>query len=475
MLFNTWQFAAFFAVVFTLYHLLSRVGPRWQNHLLLLTGYVFYGTWDWRFCGLLLLSTVLDYGVGILMADAPKAKRKSLLVLAVVVNLALLGFFKYFNFFTDSLVALGQSLGITLHTPTLRVILPVGISFYTFQSMAYTIDVYRGRCPPVRNFLLYATYVSYFPQLVAGPIERAQHMIPQFSSARRVTGEQLGSGALLFLIGLVRKVAVADWVAPLVNRAFSDPAAHDSSQLLLGVLLFALQIYGDFAGYSDMARGTSRMLGIDLMENFAHPYFAVNITDFWRRWHISLSSWLKDYLYIALGGNRGPSWFVYRNLMLTMLIGGLWHGASWAFVVWGGIHGAALAVHKLWLRGRKVAERPSLDTPGQVASAVGAWLFTMTVVCVAWVFFRAPTFGSAFAILQGIVDWRGGFDLAWLGFFVQGAVILLAIDLPQYLRGEHTVALRWPVPVRALAYAAAIVLLFLHFSGDDIPFIYFQF
>jgi len=474
MLFNTFTFAVFMVVFYTLYRVCTL---RAQNILLLVGSYIFYGWWDWRFCSLLAISTVVDFSVARMLDGAEDSKkRRALLLVSVCTNLGILGFFKYFNFFIGSAAEVLEAVGLSSNMPVLRVVLPVGISFYTFQTMAYTIDVYRRRCEPTRDPIAFGVYVAYFPQLVAGPIERAQNLIPQITKERRIDLEHLYSGALLVLIGLVRKVAIADAVAPEVNRIFANPADLSSETVLRGVLLFGLQIYGDFAGYTDIARGISRMMGIELMENFNHPYFSTNITEFWRRWHISLSSWLRDYLYIPLGGNRGPSWFVYRNLLLTMLLGGLWHGAAWTFVVWGAIHGVALAVHKLFLRGGKPPERVQPANASQWARAVLAWIATMIVVYVAWVFFRAESFANAFDVLASIARMEGGFNAgAWSQVAIAVAILLL-IDVPQYFTRNHTIKLLWPWPMRGAVYAL-FVLILLAYSGrnEDVPFIYFQF
>jgi len=398
------------------------------------------------------------------------SSRKFWFTVSVVANLSLLGFFKYFNFFVDSAAVLIEAVGLNANMPTLRVVLPVGISFYTFQTLGYTIDVYRGRAVPERDPITFATYVAYFPQLVAGPIERATHLLPQLARPRIVDNDKLASGALLILIGLTRKVAIADPLAGIVDRVFADPAIWGSADLVLGVAAFALQIYCDFAGYSDIARGTSRMLGIELMENFNHPYFAADISTFWRRWHISLSTWLRDYLYIPLGGNRGSRWFTYRNLMITMLLGGLWHGAAWTFVVWGGIHGLALVAHKRFVDGR-----PPDHTPTRIGRVL-SWSACTVVVLFAWIFFRARTFGAAYEMITGIGALRGGLpETAAAATFVALLALLLLIDLPQYRRGTHTAMIEWHWLPRGLVYAAFILLILLLTPEDDVPFIYFQF
>ena len=472
MLFNTWTFALFFVVFFVLY---VSVGHRTQNVLILIGSYVFYGWWDYRFLALLLLSTVVDFVVARRMARGPEQHRRKLLLVSLTTNLGILALFKYFDFFIDTARIGLQTLGMEPHLPLLAIVLPVGISFYTFQTMAYTIDVYRRRMEPVDDPVVFGVYVSYFPQLVAGPIERAQNLIPQFEKPRVLTTSNLSSGALLVAIGLLRKVAIADVVAGEVDKIFGTAQQSSSLALIRAVVLFSIQIYGDFAGYTDVARGISRMLGIELMENFNHPYFAVNITSFWRRWHISLSTWLRDYLYISLGGNRGPRWFVYRNLLLTMLLGGLWHGAAWTFVVWGGLHGLALSVHKLWLRGRKPRDRPEIHGFNDVIKTVLSWALTMAVVGLAWVFFRAPDFQTAFDVLEGIWSLRGGWSLGELARPAFMIALLLAIDVPQYVTKNHTVMLSWPWPARGLAYAALVLAIVLLRTGDEVAFIYFQF
>jgi D-alanyl-lipoteichoic acid acyltransferase DltB (MBOAT superfamily) len=325
--------------------------------------------------------------------------------------------------------------------------------------------VYRRRLEPCSDPIIFGVYVSYFPQLVAGPIERAQNLLPQFSKPRRVDSDMFASGCVLILIGLLRKMVIADGVAPYVDQAFADPAGMSSLMLLRAVALFSLQIYGDFAGYTDIARGVSRLFGIDLMVNFNHPYFATSITTFWRRWHISLSTWLRDYLYIPLGGNRGPKWFVYRNLMLTMLLGGLWHGAAWTFVIWGGIHGIALAVHKL------IGPRETFHP----VRAVGGWIITMFVVAIAWVFFRAPDFATAFEVLSGIASLRGDWTAYHLRPLVYVVVLMLCIDVPQAIAREHTITMKWPALVRGFSYAMMLLVLVVYGSRADVPFIYFQF
>jgi len=391
VLFNSTAFFVFFAVVYAAYLLLQR-RLRLQNALLLVASYLFYGYWDWRFLSLIAISTLVDFVIGRALGRTDERavggqRRRLLLAISVVVNLAILGFFKYFNFFASSLVEVLSAFGAHADLVTLNIVLPVGISFYTFQTMSYTIDVYRGRLQPTDSLLDFAVFVAFFPQLVAGPIERAVNLLPQVGRPRRITAAQVDSGLFLILWGLYKKVVVADNAALIANAVFNDYASHTGLDILLGVIAFSVQIYGDFSGYSDIARGVARLMGFELMVNFRLPYFAVNPSDFWLRWHISLSSWLRDYLYISLGGNRTGRLLTYRNLLVTMLLGGLWHGAAWNFIVWGAYHGVILALYRAFER------RPAHENPwgGEhryaVVLAKMGLMFALTLL--GWLFFRA--------------------------------------------------------------------------------------
>lgn len=334
MFFNSFIFFIFLAVVLPIFYKLPRRGK--VVHLLI-ASYVFYGYWDWRFCFLLAASTVIDFFVGQqLHKSSIERRRKTLLMVSIVANLSFLAVFKYFNFFVDSIRAGLAPMGMDLDFLHMNIILPVGISFYTFQTMSYTIDIYRRKLEPTRSFLDFALFVSFFPQLVAGPIERARNLLPQIARLGNPSRTQFTEGLVLFVIGMFKKVMIGDTAGRIVDQIFTQPELYTSPELLCGLVLFSIQIYADFSGYSNIARGVAKLLGIDLMINFEQPYLSANITEFWRRWHMSLSSWLRDYLYITLGGSRGSTLRTYRNLMLTMLLGGLWHGASWNFVVWGG-------------------------------------------------------------------------------------------------------------------------------------------
>jgi D-alanyl-lipoteichoic acid acyltransferase DltB (MBOAT superfamily) len=473
MLFNTWQFAAFFVVVYSLYLLLDQ---RRQNLLLLVASWIFYACFNWRFLFLLLTSTVVDFWVGRLLEPAAGRNRRRLVTVSVVVNLSFLAVFKYFNFFIGSAAALLHAVGLQVNAPVLQVVLPVGLSFYTFQAMSYTIDVYRRDAPACRDFVDFALYVAYFPHLVAGPIQRTDDLLPQLQRPRHVTVDGIASGSLLVLIGFLRKVATADTAAPLVGAVFSAPWAYTQGAVAFGVFLFAVQIYGDFAGYTDMARGISRMMGIELIENFHQPYFATNVRDFWQRWHISLSRWLRHYLYIPLGGNRGPQWFVCRNLMLTMLLGGLWHGASWHFVVWGGLHGLALIVHRFWSRRRP--DPPESEEPSALrrVKALVSWGLTMLVVLLSWVFFRAPTLGAAVAVLRALAHPSGTTSTTGGRIILVPILLMLWIDVLQYRRRDQTCMTRWHWLPRGLFIGLVLVTILIWGWHDNaVPFIYFQF
>jgi alginate O-acetyltransferase complex protein AlgI len=470
MVFNSFIFAAFLPILLVVYYRLSH---RAQNVWLLAAGLLFYGWWDWRFLGLLGITTILDFVSSnqIHRASDPVVRRRWLLA-SLTGNLAILGFFKYFNFFVDSAVTLLTALGVEAHAPTLRILLPIGVSFYTFQEMAYTIDVYRGHLKPTRSLLNFALFVCYFPQLVAGPIQRATDLLPQLENPRRITGEQVRAGVQLIFIGLFKKVVVADALAPMADVHFGQPGAFSGGSLLFGLYLFAIQIYCDFSGYTDIARGVSKLLGIELAINFRQPYFATSITEFWRRWHISLSSWLRDYLYIPLGGNRGSTFATYRNLLLTMLLGGLWHGANWTFIAWGGLHGLYLSLHKVML-----ARRPAQVSSPIVLVLKG--LATFHLVCLTWIFFRADSFGEAWVFLTGIVTWSSGEFFFGAFDSVRCLVLigcLLVIDISQETERAPWSAWGESQVVRGLAYGAAM-LVWLTLGGVDanVPFIYFQF
>jgi D-alanyl-lipoteichoic acid acyltransferase DltB (MBOAT superfamily) len=476
VLFNSYLFWAFFAVVFVLYRVLPHRG---QNLMLLAASYVFYGAWDWRFLSLIVFSTCVDY-VAALGMDAPSAghvgspRRRWWLVLSVVVNLSLLGFFKYYGFFARELASLLGWLGAPLSLPSLEIVLPVGISFYTFQTMSYTIDVYRGRTPPTRRFLDFALYVSFFPQLVAGPIERSTHLMPQVLSSRRSQPGDFAEGLRLVVTGMFMKVVIADNMAEIANGVFESPMSELSGlDCLLGVYAFALQIYGDFSGYSTIAQGVAKWLGFDLMVNFNQPYFAQTPREFWHRWHISLSTWLRDYLYVPLGGSRYGTLYTYRNLMLTMVLGGLWHGAAWTFVWWGIWHGGLLCIDR-WI-GLSPGKRAKSGTTWLGAAAQR--LLTFHLVCVGWLLFRAQSMEQTKDMLVRIVT---DAQITKFSQFAAASIAFYALPLLVYeiwlFRGDdlgRITKVGWPLRAAVYSYVAIMILLF--YPTERYEFIYFQF
>ena len=469
MLFTESRFLVFFVIVFLVYWALNKNTPR--KHWLLLSSYVFYGSWDWRFLSLIILSTLINYLAGLRMSNpaASTQRRKQWLIISLVANLGILGFFKYFNFFAESATEFLGLLGLQANWVTLHIVLPVGISFFTFQAMSYTIDVYRNKLAPQKNLFDLALFIAFFPQLVAGPIVRAADFLPQLAIARSFSQVNVRACLVLFMIGFFKKACVADNLAPLIDQYFANPELYTVFSAWLAVLCYAIQIYCDFSGYSDMAIACAGLLGYQLCLNFAHPYFAANITDFWRRWHISLSSWLRDYLYIPLGGNRGNQWFTYRNLMLTMLLGGLWHGAAWNFVIWGGLHGLALILHREWSKWLG-----HLKFFGVLFSLIGP-LLTFYWVCIAWVFFRASDLATALHVNQAFILFESS-GTQTITAQLLGLIIILAIvhwlayrrvfnDWWQNLSG-HTFA---------VSYGVAAALLMTLLPTGYTPFIYFQF
>jgi alginate O-acetyltransferase complex protein AlgI len=476
MNFATVEFGIFLAVVLAVYFFL---GHRWQNRFLLLASYVFYGWWDWRFLGLLLISSVVDFVCGLLVdrtrhPDLPAGKRKLVLAASIVTNLAILGFFKYYGFFAESLVALADKVGLELDLPIWKIILPVGISFYTFQSMSYTIDVYRGKLRATRNLPDLMLYVSLFTQLVAGPIERGAHLLPQILNPRHPSPEGFSSGAQLALVGLFKKLVIADNMAVLVNSVYgaADPSG---AAVLLGTYAFALQIYCDFSGYTDIARGTARMLGFDICLNFRLPYLAANPSDFWQRWHVSLSSWMRDYLYIPLGGSRHGCWLTLRNLMITMLLGGLWHGAAWHFVVWGAYHGVLLIVYRLGESPRKAREL-TFETRRDFRFWLSVLVF-FHLVCFGWLLFRVEDLAQAGRLLGALVSgpFFDSLSLSLLKMVAAAGVPLALFQIYQYYRRSAEPWLNWSPVVRAVFYVILFYGIVIFGAPEVNEFIYFQF
>jgi len=477
MLFNSVQFFVFFALVLVLYF---SVGHRAQNRVLLLASYIFYGWWDWRFTLLMAASTAIDFVCALRIDETNDQRRRKVWVTASVVShLVILGFFKYFDFFVGSAETVAAAFGLSVQFMQLHLVLPVGLSFYSFKSMSYTIDVYRREWEPTRRFLDFALFVSFFPQLVAGPIERARHLLPQVLEPRpALTPEDIRSAAYLIGWGLFKKVIVGDGCAHLANTVFNDHQSFSGLDHLIALYAFAFQIYADFSGYSDMAVGFARLLGFDLVTNFRLPYFASNPSDLWRRWHISLSRWLRDYLYIPLGGSRGGELKTYRNLIITMALGGLWHGARWTMVAWGLYHGIGLAVHRF------VSQRFGRDPDG----ADGRWLplkivTTFHFTCFGWLLFRAESLQQAGEMTVAMAT--AFYPTAWTWpaaiTLIQLTLVLSLYQVVQFLRDDLMLALRWR-PIYRLGFSLAVVYsaaLFwmMHRSlvAAAQPFIYFQF
>lgn len=456
MLFTQPIFFVFFAIVLTV------VWTSRQNHhrkaALLAASYVFYAAWDWRFLSLIVASTLVDYmAVNGMKQCRLETSRRRWLQLSLVFNLGMLGFFKYFNFFVGHRV--------------LEIVLPVGISFFTFQTMSYTIDVYRRRLEPAENWLDFALFVGFFPQLVAGPIVRAAHFLPQLERSPSFSSIQTRRFLTLFLVGFVKKTCIADNVAPYVDQVFADPGIFTAASVWIAVTFYAVQIYCDFSGYTDMAIACAGLLGYDLGRNFRFPYLASDLTEFWRRWHISLSAWLRDYLYIPLGGSRGSRLWTYRNLLLTMLLGGLWHGAAWTFVAWGGLHGAGLVLHKEWTRRSAHLHR----IRGTLAFKLLGTAMTFYFVCCAWIFFRAQSFGDAAVLLKAFVWLDTGGTVA-LDMHLFAA--LLTLGLLHWISSQARLERfldRLSGGSFAAGYGMATALALAFVPMRSAPFIYFQF
>jgi D-alanyl-lipoteichoic acid acyltransferase DltB (MBOAT superfamily) len=467
MLFDTPVFFVFLALVVAVYWRLPHKG---QNIFLLAASYFFYGWWDWRFLFLMAGSTITDFWIarGIEGSQNPKL-RKRLLFLSLLLNFGFLGYFKYLNFFLDSFTRVASVMGAhNIPMSVIRIILPPAISFYTFQEVAYIVDVYKGRLKAADSLLEYSLFISLFPHLIAGPIQRPSHLLPQVQSPRRFDSESFFHGCMLIITGLFRKCVIADNCAVLANAAFNGQFAQGWAGALIGVFAFAFQIYGDFSGYSDIARGSAQLLGFHFMVNFKQPYLALSLQDFWRRWHISLSTWLRDYLYIPLGGNRLGERRTYFNLLATMLLGGLWHGANWTFVVWGALHGGALAAER-WFNVGSEAE----------SGWVWRWakrIIVFNFVCFTWIFFRASSLHGALAMLREFANPAWNSDFFPAAVFLAGFIALaLAIDLiVEHSGGEYPFQNLSPARQMAVA-AVGIVLLALLGLGQLNAFIYFQF
>jgi D-alanyl-lipoteichoic acid acyltransferase DltB (MBOAT superfamily) len=468
MLFPTMTFAIFFLIVFSVAWSLDRENGR-RKAFLVLASWVFYGWWDWRFIGLLIASATLNFLVAELIdRSASERGRKWLVALGVAINLTILGFFKYYGFFVEQLGDVLKVFGWQRDLPLLQVILPVGISFFTFQGISYVVDVYRGHCQKARSLLDIMLLMSFFPHLVAGPIVRASDLLPQFDQTPRLNRAMVSHALILIVWGLFKKTVIASELSVgLVDPVFFDPTAHSALDLLAATYGYAAQIYCDFSAYSDIAIGVAGLLGYRFPRNFDQPYRAASLQDFWRRWHISLSSWLRDYLYIPLGGGRGAEWKICRNLMITMLLGGLWHGAAWTFVAWGALHGGVLVFERLWKK-FKPAAWPRLPT-------VLGVLITFHIVCLSWILFRAESFSLALDFLAGFGRW-GPASVA-TPFFVSLIAIGLGMHFLPPRAGEAFAGMGKYLPSPALGAAAAALMLVIEAVRPEgiAPFIYFQF
>jgi len=466
MLFNDPKFFIFLIIVFIL---LLIGNNKYKKKVFLLSSYLFYSFWDWRFLFLLLLSTLIDFLIGKKIYESSNPKtRKKLMIFSIVFNLGILSFFKYFNFFIDSFYDF-LFIDKTQSKILFNIILPVGISFYTFQTMSYTIDIYRKQIKPSRSILDFSIFVSFFPQLVAGPIERARSLLPQIKNFNGINRNNIKHGFNLIFIGYVKKVLISDNIGPIIDPFFENYLNFSSFELLFGLTLFAFQIYLDFSGYSSIARGIAKILGINLMINFNQPYFSTNPSEFWSRWHISLSSWLRDYLYIPLGGNRKNKFRTNINLMTTMLLGGLWHGASWNFVFWGFLHGTYLIIYKYFKKPYYLNNR--------FISFIKSIIFFILVV-LTWLPFRTQNFMETKNILFIICQFKGGLGLETFFILIFVALVIILIDLPAYILKDHCYILRLPKIIKHLIYTVGIILIIfaLMLNGNEPrPFIYFQF
>jgi D-alanyl-lipoteichoic acid acyltransferase DltB (MBOAT superfamily) len=479
MLFNSIVFFVFLIIVFFIYWLF-RNQLKVQNIVILVASYFFYGWWDWRFLSLIFISSILDYSIGISLNQIAKTSyRKFLLLLSVLVNIGILGFFKYFNFFIDSFSSFVQFFGFSPNIPSLQIILPVGISFYTFQTLSYTIDIYRRNIEPTKDIIAFFAFVSFFPQLVAGPIERARNLIPQFLRKREFNFSLANDGMRQMLWGFFKKLVIADNCSVYVNEIFGNYHSHTGGTLLLGAVLFGFQIYGDFSGYSDIAIGTGRLFGFNLMQNFAFPYFSRDIAEFWRRWHISLSTWFRDYIYIPLGGSRGNREMQFRNVLIIFLVSGFWHGANFTFIAWGGVHALMFIPLLLVKKNRQhtdcIENREILKNP----LIIGKVILTFLLVTVAWVFFRMPTLGGALHYIETMAT--SLFSKPTKQFFVHqqaffyGIIIMLIFEWINRTRKHGLQIVNWPTIVRWFIYLSLAFFIFMFGNFNQVEFIYFAF
>ena len=482
MLFNSIDFAIFLPIVFVLYWFVTHKNLKLQNLLIVLASYVFYGWWDWRFLSLIVFSTIIDYSVGMkLKTEENQRNRKFLLWTSILVNLGFLGFFKYYNFFLDNFITAFSFFGSDIKANTLNIILPVGISFYTFQTLSYTIDVYKKKLEPTSDFIAFSAFVSFFPQLVAGPIERATNLLPQFYKKRTFEYSKAVDGMRQILWGLFKKVVIADNCAEFANQIFNNSSDMNGSSLVLGAIFFTFQIYGDFSGYSDIAIGTSRLFGFNLMQNFAFPYFSRDIAEFWRRWHISLSTWFRDYLYIPLGGSRGGTLMKVRNTFIIFVVSGFWHGANWTFIVWGALNAIYFLPLLLTNNNRKNLEIVSQGKVFPNAREFFLMFITFVLTIFAWVFFRAENIGHAFDYISGVLSTSlfeipnfSGLKASLITIGLTGLFLLIEWYGREQQYAIADLGKNWRRPLRYALYYLIIILIFWY-GGKEQQFIYFQF
>lgn len=482
MIFNSIEFCYFLPIVFILYWVLNSRGLKYQNIFLLAASYFFYGYWDWRFLGLIVLSTIIDYLLGLKLKSTKEGNRRKIIVaLSVVMNLGLLGFFKYYNFFIDSFNDSFIFFGSNFQIDTLDIVLPVGISFYTFQTLSYTIDIYKNKLEPAENFIVFASFVSFFPQLVAGPIERATNLLPQFYKKHIFSYSQSADGMRQVLWGLFKKMVIADNCAEYVNDIFSNSEIYSSGTLVTGSVLFAIQIYCDFSGYSDIAIGTSRLFGFNLKRNFSFPYFSRDIAEFWRKWHMSLSTWFRDYLYIPLGGSKGGLKSKIRNTLVIFVVSGLWHGSNWTFVIWGLLNGLYFLPLLLTKKNRVnlggVAENRFLPTLRELFS-MG---FTFGIVCFSWIFFRANNLSEATLYIEGFLRFDG---ISLISFIISHNINIVILCffiaimfVTEWVNRKNEYGIEKLTKSRLVNWSFFLFLYSscLIFGGSESDFIYFQF
>ena len=484
MLFNSIEFIFFLPLVYTLYWFVTNKNLKNQNLLIVIASYIFYGWWDWRFLSLIIFSTVSDYSVGYLLSKTDtKTKRKFLLWVSLLTNLGILGFFKYYNFFLDSLYELMPIFKTTLGFNTIEIILPVGISFYTFQTLSYTIDVYKQKMKPTKDFIAFAAFVSFFPQLVAGPIERASHLLPQILKKRTFNYEQSIQGVRLILWGLIKKIVIADSLALSVNEIFLNFSLYSPLVLIIGAVFFSFQIYCDFSGYSDIARGLSKLLGIELMVNFDFPYFSRSIGEFWRKWHISLSTWFRDYIYIPIGGSRDTTSKSIRNIFIIFLVSGFWHGANLTFIVWGGIHALLFIPSFITKTNRKHTDE--LPKTKYIVPSFRDFILilrTFLIVAVTWIFFRASSVEHAFDFIKHMIDWN--LDMNFLVYnpydnqpLFKEYIYLLGFIIIEYLIVSKVINLFSKNVRKGIIIDSFMIIIIILNSpvSSNLSFIYFQF